>query len=510
MIHRAVSGRFLLAGPAIVVPMLYEDVREALGAHLRHDGDDVTGLIRWAATGTATEFDEIAPLLVHQHEHDHVELFSGTPTGVLLAKLHQFQSGRLHYLLAKLASHFHSQTLSVRPPFFDWFKAFAQTYLPQADLRADYLNILAEIYVYKYAEDVLLSSQLENPRFAVDALNAALDCVARFQEVSQPRPIITPGDERLVVEAARWKLTGEAVFESHALMREFLLLALTHATPEVVHDWHGSRLWALGDTPTPINHGVRVLDLFEMMAQQGKPRFHPEEQRLLLDLALLAPLDPATWVPGEFPLEAVHPALRLLTLVGYCVNEGGPLPVDGLSVRDIDDVFSNLGWPTLTDLTQRACSQEPIGISPEETAAQYTKVGVRAAAGDPLRTTRASLYAGLKMRCDDPSVFSSGKHRFPMPASMEYYTDEVWLRHGFTLDTDARHNRVISSLAALWLLHGRASDFKMAVQAHNSMLGFLYRSKRARPADPDVEVASPEIILRNSFHADPPDLRELR
>ena len=508
MIHRAGAGRFLIAGPAIALPMLYKDMFAAARPYLRDTGRDAAGLTRWTVNGTVTAFDDIAPLLINQHELDHVELFGGTPAGVLLAKLHQFQAGRLHYLLTKLASEFGSQTLSVRPPFIDWFKEFADRQPEARRIWEESIGIIAELFAYQQAEQALLTSRLEDPELAVGALEAALEFVARFQVVPQPRPTIRIGHERLLREVARWKLSGEAVFEAHSLLRELLILGLTRAPPDVHDDWHATRLWSPGSPPTPLNSGVHVLDLFEMSAQQGAPRFGIEEQRLLLDLALLAPLDPATWAPDELPLDAVHPALRLVRLLEHCMKEGR-IAVDGLTASDVDDVFEQLGWPTLTEIARRSRDQEPIGISHEESAAQYANLGARAGPYDPLRTTRDTLRTALQMRSDDPCVFAQLKQRFPMPTPMQYYTDEVWLRDGYTWDTEARHERVVITLLGLWLLHGRPSDFKMAAHVNNSMRGFLRRSKRARPDDPDVAAVPLETLLRSNFHAEPPAPREL-
>ena len=159
---------------------------------------------------------------------------------------------------------------------------------------------------------------------------------------------------------------------------------------------------------------------------------------------------------------------------------------------------SHRGGPA-DQIARRSRDQEPVGISHEESAAQYAKLGARAGPYDPLRTTRDTLRTALQMRSDDPCVFAELKQRFPMPPPMQYYTDEVWLRDGYTWDTEARHERVVITLLGLWLLHGRPSDFKMAAHVNNSMRGFLRRSKRARPDDPDVAAVSLETLLREQL-----------
>lgn len=193
MIHQAVSGRFLLAGPAIVVPVLFEDVREAAAANLRDGGIDAAGLTRWQMSRTIQSFDDVGPWLIQQHEHDHVELFGSTPIGVLLFKTHQIQGGRLNYLLTKLSHHLGDTTFSVRP-FLDWFLGFAATQFGVQDhsrvLDAPQLTrdpvwahcaaIVSEIDACHQAERVLLSSRLHDPDRDVAALNEALGCIAGF------------------------------------------------------------------------------------------------------------------------------------------------------------------------------------------------------------------------------------------------------------------------------------------------------------------------------------------
>ena len=309
MIHRAGAGRFLIAGPAIALPMLYKDMCAAARPYLRDTGRDAAGLTRWTVNGTVTAFDDIAPLLINQHELDHVELFGGTPAGVLLAKLHQFQAGRLHYLLTKLASEFGSQTLSVRPPFIDWFKEFADRQPEARRIWEESIGIIAELFAYQQAEQALLTSRLEDPELAVERSRPRSSSSPASRSSRSPGRRSRSAHERLLREVARWTLSGEAVFEAHSLLRELLILGLTRAP----HDVHGggpaTRLWSPGSPPTPLNSGSPSSDLFEMSAQPGAPQLGIEEPRLLLGL-LLAPPDPTTWAPDELPLDAVHPAMR--------------------------------------------------------------------------------------------------------------------------------------------------------------------------------------------------------
>jgi hypothetical protein len=117
MLHAAVAGRFFVAGPAIMVSASFEDVRARIAEYVEKSGEDSGGVPAWKLRNCVVQdYDHIHPLLVHDHEYEHFQLLTSTPTGTLLTKLHQVQAGRLEYMMAKL-HHKLGGTFPIEPPF---------------------------------------------------------------------------------------------------------------------------------------------------------------------------------------------------------------------------------------------------------------------------------------------------------------------------------------------------------------------------------------------------------
>lgn len=365
MLHAAVAGRFFVSGPAIMVSASFRDVRARMEEYVETAGEG-----RELRKQTIPDYDHIHPLLVYQHEYEHLQLITSTPTGNLLAKLHQSQWGRLQYMMTKL-QHKLGQRVPYEPPVRDWFVRFTAEHLnvdglfsPRFESDPDWRhvrNIFVELLAYQHAEWALLESRFENPELDVSALQEALGSIEGFHMVPNSAPQLYVGDGDLVAVARRHGLTGESIIEAHAVEVEHNILMAAGADREIITDWVRRRVRA-DDETEPFNAAARVYDLLQALYEEEGVFLAPNELRLLLDLSMLAPLDPATWGEESLQLEAVHPALRFLRLLDIFHTHLAPLSLHGgLSVAKVDRTFAYLGWPTLTELASRSRTQEPFG-----------------------------------------------------------------------------------------------------------------------------------------------------
>jgi hypothetical protein len=73
------------------------------------------GFTQWRFEGQVHGFDDIAPILVNRHEHDHIGSLASTPTGSFLGTAHMIHAGRLQYLMHKLSSGLKVSAFPVQP-----------------------------------------------------------------------------------------------------------------------------------------------------------------------------------------------------------------------------------------------------------------------------------------------------------------------------------------------------------------------------------------------------------
>jgi len=518
MLHQAVSGRFLAAGPAIIVPVFAADL-EAIKNDLMGPPD------AWGARklrpydhSNARPDLEIGPFLVEQHERDHVEIFGGTPVGVALAKMHLFQSGRLHYLLNKLKDYV-GGPLRVEPPFAQWLRTFAtlrfrwidrSTIFELPEVQQDKVwahcgAMLSEIEAYQRAERTLLGVPSDRPGVDADALNQVLHQIRGFQEVPHAAPRIVAGDWEDIAWAIEHELSGEAVIEAHAILREqHFLHHCTRAGKDTFERWGRTRILAQDDRNHVLNAGAHVLRLFQLYERTQNAFFDPLQQRAILDLALLAPLDPATWAHEELPLDTVHPGCRFGRLLEV-LSEPGLMP-QRLTRPFVDELFESLGWPTLSEVAQRAAVQAPYGDAIFDLArAQYGAFGLMGndlGSLNPLRRQREELQRALTMRFAKPDMFAhfDGPHAVRGPIS--YFSDRVLFGEGLPVQiARGLHLRMIASLLGAWLLNGDRIHYKVASHAYASLL-----LESARPewngAFDSKDLGHPDEVLRTQFAID--------
>jgi hypothetical protein len=491
-----------------------DEIIEMFDTHLVASGP---GLSDWTMTQSLGSFDEVDSLLAHQHEYDHADLLSSTPIGVLLAKLHLFQFGRMTYLIATLKDRSSRRTPEVRPPFTTWFRHAVSSELNLDPVTMTYDQVTGvdeslglpfaigmEIDSYRLAEWTLTSSAAERPTADVVNLNEALRNVAGFQEVPHGRPLIVEGDGSLTTLATDTRLTGEAIIEGHALLLELLVLRGGHADEALRQDWWTHRV----RTPaTELSPGVRVLDMIAKSNELSAWPLSIGLARLLLELALMAPLEPATWGQEVLPLDAVHPGLRLLRLL-YAVSQGPPVTAEMLDAPAIDALFEGLGWPSVSELQHRADTQLARARGLAEMARQQYETLGRSSSWDLDMTGMADrgLRAGLALRRANPSLRALGRGTYLTVVPLEYYSDGVMAAEGLGTTTMARHEHLMESLLGAWLLHDDETLFRMAARANYSMARSARMQAQARsgstlgsPSAP--QLPTPETILSEIFLA---------